>query len=105
MLEQYPYTKDWPRPGRQDDGTYVSWRTQRSGCRPLSYQRHANLAELLLHAQGGNKQRLLTRIWLAQGHDPSDNDGLQAFLLEHAGSKWTFKRIHATYDHHLTEQQ
>jgi hypothetical protein len=88
----------WPAQGEQSDDTWIEYIFYPNSSRIKSYRQHANYAAYLLKRRGGNKDRLLVRIYLAQGKDPSDYQAVQTWLKDHTGRRWSFKAIHDQYD-------
>jgi hypothetical protein len=100
------YIKDtpngWPSQGQQGDGTWIEY-VFRSGTNQIKCcVTHPDYASYLLKRRGGNKDRLLVRIYLALGKDDKDDAAINAWLKKHSGRCWTFHEIHATYDHLLS---
>lgn len=95
---------NWPAQGQQADDTWVEYIFYPRSSRISSCVTHPNYAAYLLKRRGGNKDRLLMRVYLALGNDPTDYEAINAWLKEHGSRRWTFKEIHATYDHLLPIQ-
>ena len=94
----------WPAPGPQGDGSYVEYLHYRNSSRLRGWRSHPNYIAYVLAATGGNKRRLLARIFLATGGNPTDTDGFQAFEAQHSSRKWTFRYLHHIYDEHLAPE-
>jgi hypothetical protein len=88
----------WPKHGLQDDGTWVAYTFHPGSNRISSCVTYTDYTAFLLKRRGGNKDRLLVRIYLAQGKDPKDYTAVIAHLKAHEGRKWTFWYIHDFYD-------
>ena len=94
----------WPAQGLQADHTWVEY-IFRPGTNQLrGTVIHPDYASYLLKRRGGNKDRLLVRVYLALGKDAKDYTAINAWLKEHSGRRWTFAEIHATYDHLLPKR-
>lgn len=92
------YTKDWPREGLQDDGSYVVWKYFPNSHRPKAYLHLANQAEYYLRRQGGNKERLITRAYINAKQDPSGL-GLNYLIGEFKLEPWG--QLHWLFDQYL----
>jgi hypothetical protein len=88
----------WPSNGPQSDGTWIEYIFHPNSSRIRTFVTHSNYAVYLLKRRGSNKERLLMRVYLAQGLDPKDYDAINAHIKAHQGRQWTFKVIHSFYN-------